>query len=106
VTYARQVLIMVFAIFFSPSAFADAIDGDWCSTSEAKQFRIEGPIITTPAGTPTAGDYTRHASVYVVPEGDPSEGDAIAIRLLNDDEVRVAVNEGEPEIWRRCKLIS
>lgn len=105
-TYSKQVLITVFAIFFSPSAFADAIDGDWCSITEAKQFRIEGPIITTPAGTTTTGNYSRHTFAYVVPDGDPSAGDAITMRQLNEEEVQVAVNEGESAIWRRCELIS
>lgn len=104
--YTIRVLTMVSAILSPSFAFADAIDGDWCSTSDAKQFRIQGSIITTPAGTSTTGNYFRHAFVYVVPEGDPGAGDAIAMRLLNEEEVQVAVNEGKPAIWRRCELIS
>lgn len=105
-TYAIRTLFAVFVIICSSTAFADAIDGDWCSTSDVKQFRIEGPNVTTPGGTPTTGNYSRHAFAYVVPDGEPGAGDAITMRLLNDDEVRVVVNEGEPKIWQRCELIS
>jgi hypothetical protein len=93
-------------IFISSSALADAIDGDWCSTTEAKQFSITGPNITTPAGTQTTGDYSRHAFAYIVPDGDPGAGEAIVMQLMNDEEVRVSVNGGAPKIWRRCELIS
>ena len=94
------------AMFCSSSAFADAIDGDWCSSSEARQFRIEGSIVTTPAGTQTAGSYSRHAFAYVVPAGDPGAGNAIAMQMLNDKAIQVAANGEEPTIWRRCELIS
>ena len=69
-------------------------------------LRISGPIIITPAGTQTTGDYSRHAFSYVVPEGEPGAGETIAMVLLNDDEVRVAEGGREPRIWRRCEVIS
>jgi hypothetical protein len=104
--FAKRILIAGFAIFISSPSFADAIDGDWCSTTEAKHFRIAGPRITTPAGTQTIGEYSRHAFFYVVPDGDPGAGAAIAMRLLNEQEVQVSVNSGAPIIWRRCDLTS
>ncbi len=85
-------------------AVADVIDGDWCSAPEAKHMSIAGSNITTPAGTRTTGNYSRHRFSYVVPEGDPGAGDQIDMLLLNEEEVQVTVGGGAPEIWRRCDL--
>jgi hypothetical protein len=71
---AKRAAIALFLILAPFSALADAIDGDWCSTGDAGQFRIAGASITTPAGTQTTGNYTRHAFSYVVPVGDPGAG--------------------------------
>ena len=103
---AKRILIAGVVIVSSSPALADAIDGDWCSTKKAKQFSINGPVIVTPAGTQTTGNYSRHAFSYVVPEGDPDAGEAIAMQLLNEEEVQVSEEGGAPEIWRRCELIS
>ena len=100
----RAAIAVLFLILAPYSALADAIDGDWCSPTDAKQFRIDGAGITTPAGTQTTGDYSRHAFSYVVPVGDPGAGDEIDMQLLNEEEVQVAVGGGPPEIWRRCDL--
>jgi hypothetical protein len=102
----KRILIAGVVIFSSSSALADAIDGDWCSTTEAKQFRITGPNITTPAGKQTTGNYSRHAFSYVVPDGDPDAGAAVAMQLLNEEEVQVSVDDGAAAIWRRCELTS
>jgi hypothetical protein len=87
-------------------ALADRIDGDWCSTTEAAHFSIAGSIIITPAGTQTTGDYRRHTFSYVVPPGDPGAGQAIAMRQLNEEEILVSIDGGEPVLWRRCEVIS
>ena len=102
----KRILIAGVVIVCSSPALADAIDGDWCSMTEAKQLRVAGPNITTPAGQQTTGNYSRHAFSYIVPEGDPGAGEAVAMQLLNEEEVQVSVNSGAPEIWRRCELIS
>jgi hypothetical protein len=95
------------ALLVAPgAALADAIDGDWCSTTEVRTFSISGPIIVTPAGTQTTGNYSRHAFSYVVPAGDPGAGETIEMILLNEEEVRVAEGGREPHIWRRCEVIS
>jgi len=101
---AKRAAIVGLVTFDPSSAFADAIDGDWCSPTDVKQVRIAGASITTPAGTATTGNYSRHAFSYVVPVGDPGAGDEISMQLLNEEEVRVFVNGGLPEIWRRCDL--
>jgi len=102
----KRVLLAGGVIFAASPALADAIDGEWCSTTEVAHFSIAGSSIITPAGTPTTGDYTRHAFSYVVPSGDPGAGARIEMRLLNEEEVLVAVAGGEPKLWRRCEVIS
>jgi hypothetical protein len=87
-------------------ALADQIDGDWCALDEAATFSISGENITTPAGTHTTGNYTRHAFSYVVPAVDPGAGTQIEMRQLNDEEILVSVGGGEPKMWRRCEVIS
>jgi len=94
------------AICVSSPALADQIDGDWCATAEVSHFSISGSSIVTPAGTQTSGDYTRHAFSYVVPSGDPGAGEKIDMRQLNDEEILVSVAGGEPEMWRRCQVVS
>lgn len=101
---AKRAAILLFLILAPSWALADAIDGDWCFPGDAKQFRIAGASITTPAGTNTTGDYSRHAFSYVVPVGDPGAGDEIDMQLLNEEEVQVVVGGGPPEVWRRCHL--
>lgn len=101
---AKRAAIVLFLIFAPSSALADAIDGGWRSPGDARQFRIAGTSITSPAGTQTTGNYSRHAFSYVVPSGDPGGEDEIDMRLLNEEEVQVAVGGGPPEVWRRCNL--
>ena len=103
---AKSTLIAGFMILSSSPALADAIDGEWCATTEIAHFSIAGPRIITPAGTQTTGDYRRHAFSYVVPAGEPGAGQTIVMRLLNEEEVRVFVEDAAPRIWRRCELIS
>ena len=104
--FAKGVLIVGVCLFAGSPALADAIDGDWCSTTEAAHFSIAGPIIVTPAGTQTTGDYRRHTFSYVVPDSDPGAGQMIAMRQLNEEEILVSVDGGEPVLWRRCEVIS
>lgn len=50
----------------SSGARADAIDGNWCA-EDGRTLTINGPRITTPAGSTITGDYSRHGFVYVIP---------------------------------------
>ena len=104
VDIARRAAIAGLVILAPSAALADAIDGDWCSQTHGEQFSIAGANITTPAGTKTTGNYSRHAFSFVVPVGDPGAGDDVDMLLLNEEEVRVSVNGGAPEVWRRCDL--
>ncbi len=90
-----------FALLSAP-AQADAIDGDWCAP-DGRTFSIRGPAITTPAGNETQGNYSRHAFSYVVPAGEASAGEQIAMILLNENNVKVKEGAAEALIWVRCK---
>ncbi len=82
-------------------ARADAIDGDWCAP-DGRTMSIRGPAITTPGGNETAGNYARHSFSYVVPDGEASAGETVAMILLNENAVNVQ-ESGEAKIWVRCK---
>jgi len=103
---AKALLFSAAVLFLASPARADAIDGDWCSTTEVAHFTIAGPSIVTPAGTQTTGDYRRHTFTYTVPAGDPGAGQTIDMRQLNEEEILVAVEGGTPVLWRRCEVIS
>jgi hypothetical protein len=92
---AKAALLFSAAVrLLASPARADAIDGNWCSTTEVAHFTIAGPRNVTPAGTQSTGDYFLHAFSCIVPANDP--GEAIVMRLLNVEE----------QLWRRCEVIS
>ncbi len=85
-------------------ALADAIDGDWCF-ADGRHFSIRGQRITTPAGTTTEGDYSRHAFRYVIPDADPGAGTTVTMQLLDELTVRLQPRaDAAPELWQRCEL--
>ncbi len=90
-------------------AFADQIDGDWCS-ADGQHLHIAGPNIKLPSGARITGDYNRHGFHYVGPAGDPEEGQDIRMSQQNDDlmylQRRSNGTDGPPESWRRCNITS
>lgn len=98
-------LVFAAASVAAPSAFADAIDGDWCH-SDGRSLTIAGPSIRTPGGAKMTGDYGRHDFSYVAPANEPNKGATIAMRLLDENtvSVRVAGGEGPAQTWKRCRL--
>src|SRR5262249_28962266 len=105
---ALGVTAAAFTVLAAHGARADAIDGNWCS-AEGKRMQIEGAAITTPAGTPWHGNYTRHSFTYEVPASDPGAGQTVYMTLLNETTVRLtmapdaqAAQTSPTEIWRRC----
>jgi hypothetical protein len=66
----RKLMLAAVLLLAAPtSAYADAIDGDWCS-ADGQHMTIKGDDITTPDGNQIKGNYTRHAFDYVVPAGE------------------------------------
>jgi len=100
------VLAALALLLGSPSAHADAIDGEWCLG--ASHFAIDGPNIVTPGRNRVQGNYSRHGFAYVVPADEPGAGGEINMRLLNEETVQLtrAGQSSSPEIWRRCKPTS
>lgn len=88
-------------------AFADAIDGHWCSP-EGRHIFISGPSVTTPTGVQMQGAYNRHFFSYVAPAAEPEAGATVNMRLAGETRVyvQVAGAAGEPQVWRRCEDLS
>ena len=106
----RPVVLCGLLIVASTSAVrADAIDGEWCN-DKGKRFTVKGPDITTPGGTATTGDYSRHAFSYTTPSTEPLAGTSVFLRLLNEQTVNMRVGSSDPstpvEVWTRCNPVS
>ena len=92
------------ALWAAAPARADAIDGAWCREN-SQRLMINGPAITTAAGSKTRGEYSRHAFSYVAPAGDPGAGSTISMRLINEDTMRLSTGaqaSAAAETWLRC----
>ncbi|MDA8253439.1 MAG: hypothetical protein M0Z28_30290 [Rhodospirillales bacterium] len=84
------------------AARADVIDGAWCR-EPARRLTIDGPVIVTPAGNATRGNYSRHYFSYVVPAGEPGAGATVELRLLNEETMQLRTAPDAPiETWHRC----
>jgi hypothetical protein len=84
--------------------YADAIDGDWCST-DGMRLSISGENNTTPGGKHILGNYSRHAFDYVVPDGENGSGEVVKIILRGECLAlsRQGPIEGRLRKWHRCK---
>ncbi len=107
-TLAFAVMIGATIALSAQVARADAIDGNWCS-AEGKRMEIEGPAITTPAGTQWHGNYSRHYFTYQVPASDPGAGQTVYMALQNENTVHITVAadaqaalKSPVEVWHRC----
>ncbi len=84
------------------AAYADVIDGDWCS-DDGRHMTIDGPRIVIPGGRRLQGTYTRHSFDYTVPAGEADAGQDVAMRLLNETTLQVRTGASERSaIWHRC----
>ena len=88
------------------SAAADAIDGTWCHANDGRSFQISGPQIVTWGGTRMTGDYDRHGFRYTIPANERGVGGKVDMRLMGDEAVQVAVDNGQPQVWSRCRPVS
>jgi len=105
----RACAVAAFAFVLAGPAVADAIDGDWCS-GKGLHLTIRGPEITTPSGVTLKGNYHRHEFSYTAPPGDADAGTQIDLRLLSEEFMNLYRlkdgTPGEPELWRRCKVVA
>ena len=90
----------------SSTAYADAIDGDWCFQTQS--LTIRGPTLRTPGGSEITGTYERHSFAYSVPANEPSAGSPVSMQLMGEEMMHVVrgTDSSTPEIWRRCKPVS
>ena len=82
-------------------AFADSIDGHWCS-QDGRRLEIAGPSIVTPAGVRMSGTYDRHYFSYVAPPADRAPGETVDMALMGEMAVQVRAGKSAPEVWNRC----
>lgn len=102
-THRNLILATVLLLAAPTAAFADAIDGDWCSM-DGQHMTINGNDITTPSGTQMKGNYTRHAFDYVVPTGEAGTGETVSILLRGEYFAlsRQGPADAPAKEWRRC----
>jgi hypothetical protein len=96
-------IALLATLLLANTAFADAIDGDWC-LANGRHMSINGPEIVTPHGKRMQGNYDRHAFSYVAPSGEPAAGQEINMSLIDDDllHVMTGAKSAKPVEWRRC----
>ena len=100
----RNLMLAAVLLLAAPNAaFADAIDGDWCS-ADGQHMTINGDDITTPGGNQMKGNYTRHAFDYVVPAGETGTGETVRILLRSEYLAlsRQGATDAPTKEWRRC----
>jgi hypothetical protein len=91
------------ALVFATPAFADSIDGKWCS-EDGRRITIDGSLgIWGTAGLKISGDYFRYTYVFAMPSGEPEAGQRVEMRFRRvDQSIAVKIGEGEPKLWRKC----
>jgi len=102
---AALVSVAVGVLLASGQAWADAIDGNWCS-ADGRSISINGPQIVTPGGTRMKGEYDRHGFRYVVPAAETPAGARVNMSQLDENTIHVRVGNGPTKTWRRCKPTS
>lgn len=85
-------------------AQADAIDGDWCFSTQ--NLNIQGSRIRIPSGVEMTGAYTRHSFQYTVPGNEPEAGTSISLQLFSETHMQLTRAGSAPETWQRCKPVS
>jgi hypothetical protein len=99
-------------IVASASAWADAIDGTWCSERDHQQMTINGPQAVLPGGRHVTGDYSRHRFIYPIPMPDAEAGRQKVLQLMGEHSMAAITTKpdgsepSEPEQWKRCELTS
>lgn len=90
------------------SAYADALDGDWCNKDNEK-LTIEGSTVTTPNGDKISGNYGRHQMTFDTPSGGWRAGSSILMQQHSEESMSMytkGTNSISSEPWTRCGVIS
>ena len=94
------------------AAWADAIDGTWCSERDHRQITINGSEAVLPGGRRVTGNYSRHRFSYLIPMPDAEAGQLKMLQLTGEVSMMSATansdgsEPSEPERWKRCELTS
>jgi hypothetical protein len=88
------------------AARADAIDGNWCNSTNNRQMQIAGPMIITPGGKKMEGRYSRHSFAYVVPDSEAPAGETASLQLVNENRIAAQFGAAPVEMWHRCEQTS
>jgi hypothetical protein len=91
-------------VLLAGSAYADAIDGNWCH-NDGRRFIIHGPEIVTPGGKRMEGNYSRHWFTYTAAAPEPGAGQTIQLTLADENTVHMRHGDAAPaapEVWVRC----
>lgn len=106
---AAAIGILLAGFAAAPVAWADAIDGEWCS-AKGLNLEIHGPKIRLPSGATIDGHYARHEFAYEALKDSDEAGYVIYMELQNEEEMLLRRLKngvvGEPELWRRCNVTS
>ena len=101
--------IAAFLLLIPTVAYADRIDGTWC-TGAAMRVEINGPKISLGGKPAVDGTYTRHQFIYIVPDGEEHAGDKVYMQVLGDEDMSsytVKENKAvDPLDWKRCQATS
>jgi hypothetical protein len=96
----------------SEAAWADAIDGTWCSERDHLQMTINGPQAVLPGGRQVTGNYSRHRFMYPIPMPDAEAGRLKVLQLMGEQSMIGITTKpdgsepSEPDHWKRCELTS
>jgi len=95
-------LALIGAVALAVPAWADSIDGNWC-TESGLRMTIQGPSFVSPGGARMQGDYSRHGFSYTAPSGEPGAGGRVELVLQSENLVRAQAASGSIDpTWRRC----
>ena len=107
--WAAAITALLAVLAAAPSAYADAIDGEWCS-AKGLNLMIEGPKIRLPSGAAITGQYRRHEFAYQVPSGEDHGGELVYLELISEEMMLFRmIKDGaasEPDLWKRCNVTS
>ena len=102
-------ILTAFFLLLPTAAFADKIDGAWC-TGVNTRIEINGPQISLGGKPGFDGVYKRHEFTYTVPASEDHAGDQIYMRLLNDENMTsFTIKDSkpvDPVEWKRCQSTS
>lgn len=92
-------------------AFAEGLDGQWCSPN-GERITVEGSNVITPGGQQTTGAYNNGNFHFELPKPDRNAGAVIWMEPKSASTARVSTvskyQSGPPPhgLWRRCDITS